>query len=402
MHNPAFDQLATYPFWRLNNLLEKVPKPDGFTELALQIGEPKIPPPDFLAEIIGENSSKWANYPPHPGTESYRAACASWLTKRYTLPEEMIDETANILPCAGTKEALFHMALLAVPRDPPKGSAEPYAVLVPNPVYQVYYGAAVFSGGKPYPISAPSDNNFMPDYAGVNPDILERTALVYLCNPSNPQGASASMTYLTELIALARKHDFVLVVDECYSEIYRRTPPIGGLQACAQLDGNMDNVLVLHSLSKRSSAPGLRCGFVAGDPKLIELYRTIRSYAAVAVPLPILAAGEALWGDEAHVDINRAHYENLFTAAEEILGHIDGFSNPPGGFYLWLDVGDGEETALRLWSEAGVKCMPGGYMAQNDPFTGFNPVSQYLRVCLVHDKVTAVEALERISTVLQG
>ena len=401
MQNTAFNQLATYPFWRLNNLLENIPKPPNFDEIALQIGEPKIPPPKFVADIIAENARDWAKYPPHPGTESYRQACASWLTKRYKLPSGMINEHTNVLPCAGTKEALFHMGLLAVPRDPPVGKKSSYAVLVPNPVYQVYYGAAVFSGGEPYPISAPAENNFMPEYTKVNPSILERTALVYLCNPSNPQGTSASMTYLMDLIRLAREYDFVLVFDECYSEIYRKNPPIGGLQACVELGGSVKNVLVLHSLSKRSSAPGLRCGFIAGDPKLIELYRTIRSYASVAVPLPILAAGEALWSDEAHVAINRRHYEELFNIAGDILGHIDGFSNPVGGFYLWLDVGDGEEMALNLWRKTGVKCMPGGFMAQKDPFTGINPVSQYLRICLVHDKATVREALQRISRVLE-
>lgn len=402
MHNSAFEQLATYPFWRLAKLLENEPKAEGLDEIALQIGEPKIPPPAFVAETIAANAEKWANYPPHPGTESYRAACAGWLTRRYGLSEGMIDGESHVLPCAGTKEALFHMGLLAVPRDRPTGNQKPHAVLVPNPIYQVYYGAAVFSGGEPYPIAAPAENNFMPDYAGLDPDILERAALVYLCNPSNPQGASASMDYLTELIGLSRKHDFVLVFDECYSEIYRGVPPVGGLQACAHLGGDLDNVLVLHSLSKRSSAPGLRCGFVAGDPKLIDLYRTIRSYASVAVPLPVLAAAEALWNDEAHVDINRAHYEELFGMAERILGHVPGFTNPPGGFYLWLDVGDGEAAALRLWREAAVKCMPGGYMAQDDPFTGKNPVSQYLRVCLVHDTATAEEALNRIAKVLEA
>ncbi|MDA0655658.1 MAG: aminotransferase class I/II-fold pyridoxal phosphate-dependent enzyme [Proteobacteria bacterium] len=402
MKNPAFDKLSVYPFWRLAKLLETEAKPSGMDEIALQIGEPKIPQPAFVAQIIAANAEKWGNYPPHPGTESYRAACANWLQRRYDLPDGMIDGERNVLPCAGTKEALFHMGLLAVPRDRPTGNQKPYAVLVPNPVYQVYYGAAVFSGGEPYPIAATAETNFMPDYAGLDPDILERTALCYLCNPANPQGACASLEYLTDLIKLARKHDFVLVFDECYSEIYRGAPPIGGLQACAELGGDLRNVVVLHSLSKRSSAPGLRCGFVAGDPELIDLYRTIRSYASVAVPLPLLAAGEALWNDEAHVDINRAHYADLFDMAESILGHLPAFTNPPGGFYLWLDVGDGEAAAVKLWREAAIRCMPGGYMAQDDPFTGENPAAKYLRVCLVHEKATAREALERISGVLGG
>jgi N-succinyldiaminopimelate aminotransferase len=199
---------------------------------------------------------------------------------------------------------------------------------------------------------------------------------------------------------MARKYDFVMVFDECYSEIYRGEPPIGGLEVCARMGGDMKNVLVLHSLSKRSSAPGLRCGFVAGDAELIELYRTVRSYASVAVPLPILAAAEALWNDEAHVETNRAHYAALFGMAEKKLGHLPGFSSPPGGFYVWLDVGDGEAAALKLWREAALRTMPGGYMAQNDPFTGANPADRYLRICLVHDLETAEEALDRVAGVL--
>jgi N-succinyldiaminopimelate aminotransferase len=240
----------------------------------------------------------------------------------------------------------------------------------------------------------------MPDYASIDRDTLARTAVLYLCNPGNPQGAVASTEYLESLIRMAREYGFAVVFDECYSEIYRGEPPVGALEVCARMGGDLSNVLVMHSLSKRSSAPGIRVGTVAGDPKLIDSYRTIRSYAGVAVPMPLLKAGERLLRDEEHVNRNRAHYAELFGMAERILGNTPGFSNPPGGFYLWLDVGDGEEATRRLWREAAVRVIPGGYMAQKDPVTGLNPGDPYIRIALVHDRNFAEEALSRIANVL--
>ena len=389
-----FENLPLYAFPRLRELLDGI-KPGG-REISMTIGEPKHSFPEWVTDIIVKNAKGFNDYPSNEGIPELKEAIVGWVQRRYGVS---LDTQNNILALNGTREGLYNSLIALCPEK--KNNSRP-VVLIPNPFYQVYMASSLTVNAEPYFVEAKPENNHLPDFSEVPKEVLRRTAGVYLCSPSNPQGAIATIEYWIELIKLAEEYDFKIFADECYSEIYRGTPPIGGLEACAQLNGNMDNVLVLHSLSKRSSAPGLRCGFVAGDPRLIDLYRTIRSYAAVAVPLPILAAGEALWRDEAHVDINRAHYRRLFTAAEEILGHINGFSNPPGGFYLWLDVDDGEATALKLWSEAGVKCMPGGYMAQNDPFTGVNPVSQYLRVCLVHDKVTAVEALERISVVLQG
>jgi len=402
MINPHLDQLGTYMFWRLQQLLENEPAPAGLEPLALHVGEPQLAPPRFVTDTISAHDRLWGKYPPHPGTREFRAAVAGWLTRRYDLPAGMIDGERHVLPCAGTKEGLFHMGLLTVPSAEFRRDGTVPAVLMPNPVYQVYTGAAVFAGAEPVAVSATAETDFLPDYASLDPALLERTALLFLCNPVNPQGAVADADYIAALIRLAREYRFVAVFDECYSEIYRGAPPVGALDVCARMGGSLDNVLVMHSLSKRSNSPGLRCGFVAGDPALIDGYRTIRSYAGVAVPMPVLKAAEALYADEAHVNATRAHYAELFRMAERILGGTPGFAAPPGGFFLWLDAGDGEAATIRLWREAGVRVMPGAYMALPDYRTGENPGDRYVRVAMVHDAALAEDALTRIARVLNG
>jgi len=402
MINPQIHQMGTYMFWRLQQLLADEPSPAGLEPLALHVGEPQLPPPRFVSETIAAHDRLWGKYPPHPGTPEFRAAVADWLTRRYGLPAGMLDGERHVLPCAGTKEGLFHMGLLTVPGAAFRHDGATPAVLMPNPVYQVYTGAAAFAGAEPVAVSATAETRFLPDYASLDRELLQRTALLFLCSPANPQGAVADADYIASVIRLAREYGFAAVFDECYSEIYRGAPPVGALEVCAQIGGSLDNVLVMHSLSKRSSSPGLRCGFVAGDPALIDAYRTIRSYAGVAVPMPILKAAEALYADETHVAATRGHYAELFGMAERILGNTPGFAAPPGGFFLWLDTGDGEAAAVRLWREAGVRVMPGGYMASPDFRTGENPGDRYIRVAMVHNAALAEDALTRIARVLNG
>jgi aspartate/methionine/tyrosine aminotransferase len=229
--------------------------------------------------------------------------------------------------------------------------------------------------------------------------MLERVALAYVCSPANPQGAVASPLYLQRWIALARRHNFVLAIDECYAEIYDRTRPAGGLAACAALGGDLDNVIVFHSLSKRSGVPGLRSGFVAGEARLIQRNAQLINYGGVAVPYPILAASTALWRDEAHVEVGRQRYRANFDAAAEIIGHRLGFVRPAGGFFLWLDVGDGEAAARRLWADTGIRVLPGAYMARPDG-NGVNPGQRYIRVALVYDTATTAAGLRRLGQVL--
>jgi aspartate/methionine/tyrosine aminotransferase len=270
---------------------------------------------------------------------------------------------------------------------------------VPNPYYLVYNGAATMQGAEAVFLDATRDNRFMPDLGAIPREILERTALFYLCSPANPQGTVASLDYLKQAIGLAREYDFVLAVDECYAEIYDKAPPAGALEACAALGDGFDRVVVFHSLSKRSSAAGLRSGFVAGDPRLIGHYAHLRSYGGCQVPLPVQAAAAALWRDEAHVEENRAAYRRKFDLAEEALAGHYGFYRPEGGFFLWLDVGNGEEAALRLWRDAAVRVLPGGYTAR--PAAGRpNPGGAYVRLAIVHDEPTLAAAFERIRRVL--
>ena len=244
-----------------------------------------------------------------------------------------------------------------------------------------------------------TDRLVPPDITRLDASTLERTAMYYFCSPANPQGAVAGLDVLKAAITLAREYDFVLVADECYAEIYDREPPPGALEACKQLGGGFDNVLVFHSLSKRSNAPGLRSGFVAGDEKLIQPFKRLRNYVGPQVPPPALAASVALWSEESHVEENRRLYRAKFDIAEEILGGRFGFYRPEGGFFLWLDVGDGEAAARKLWAEAGVRVLPGAYIGRDDD-SGVNPGSSFIRLALVDDPESTTNALEKIVKVL--
>ena len=399
--NPGLGLLGDYPFQRLAALLEGVPAAEGLTPIMMQIGEPQLPQPDFVAEEVARNAHLWNRYPPVQGSDDYRQAATDWLNRRYGLPEGMIDPARHLIAGCGTREILFQTALTVVPSHGAANGDDRPAILMPNPMYHVYYGAAVLAGAEPVPVASTAETGFLPDYASLDPALLARTALVYLCTPGNPQGAVASLDRLQELILLAREHDFLLALDECYSEIWRASPPPGGLQACAAMGGDMANLLVFHSLSKRSNAAGLRAGFVAGDEDAIARLLRVRSYGGAQVPGPVQAAAAALWRDEAHVDENRAHYDRLFDMAKRILGNRAGYNDSPGGFFLWLDVGDGEAATVKAWRHGAIKVMPGRYMSREDPATGENPGDRYIRVALVHDNDTAEAGLTRLAAALE-
>lgn len=390
MHNPRLDLLTDYPFDRLRALLGDARPPAGVEPLTLSIGEPQHAPPAMIAEALAANAHLWGKYPPVDGTPEFRTAVAGWLERRYGIAD------APCLPLSGTREGLFMAAALAVAEE--KGGGRPL-VLVPNPFYQVYSGAAVMWGAEPAFLPATRETGFLPDLEALDCATLRRTAALFLCSPANPQGAMASLDYLKKAVTLARRHGFLLLVDECYAEIYDRGPPPGALQACRDLGEGYGNVLVFHSLSKRSSAAGLRSGFVAGDPAFIGLFRRLRSYGGATLPLPVLAASAALWNDEAHVVENRDLYRKKFDLAEAILDGRFAFSRPDGGFFLWLDVGDGEKAARTLWTEAGIRVLPGAYLARDDA-RGGNPGAPFIRVALVHDPAVTEAALRRLVNVL--
>lgn len=397
--NDRLDAVGDYSFDRLRALLIGLEPPAGVKPIALSLGEPQHAPPPFLAETIAREAAGWSKYPLVRGTDHARAAIAGWLTRRYGLPDGMVNPDTMVVPVSGTREALFMVALAAVPER--KNGGKP-VVLMPNPFYQVYLGAAVTAGAEPVLVPADRQNGFLPNYTALPDDVLARTALAYYCSPANPQGAIAPMDTMKQLVELARAHDFLLVSDECYSELYYGEPPTGAAEACAALGDtekdSMRNVVAMNSLSKRSSAPGLRSGFVAGDAELIRRFARLRDYGGAPPPLPLQAAASALWSDEEHVIANRAVYAAKYRVAEEILDGRYGYYTPEGGFYLWLDVGDGEDAAKRLWAKAGVRVIPGEYLAREAD--GHHPGAGYIRLALVHDLETTRDALTRITQVL--
>jgi len=400
-HN-RFETLPDGPFPRLNALIEGIQP--GKAPIVMSLGEPQHPFPDFVMETIAAHAKEFGKYPPISGTPDFRASVAAWLGRRYGLgpdvigPKKPLDPELQILPVNGTREALFNIAFVATPLS--KKGQRP-AILMPNPFYQCYAAAALAAGAEPVYVAANRENGFMPDFASLPEELLARTSMIYFCSPANPQGAVASLDQLKDLIGLARRHGILLAIDECYAEIYDREKPAGALQAAIELSGTLDNVVVFHSLSKRSSLPGLRSGFIAGDRDFLVRFRNFRNIAAPQVPMPIMAASAAAWNDEAHVEENRARYRAKIDAAERILGNRFGFYRPAGGFFLWLDVGDGEAATRELWAKGGVKVLPGKYLSREDSIDGGgNPGAAYIRVALVESQTATEEALARMAEIL--
>ena len=394
---PARASAFTSPFQRLNELLE--PHAPGKAPINLTIGEPKHAFPAFVGPVLAGALDGFGRYPPIKGTDDFRAAVGAWLETRYGLAGH-IDPATMILPLNGSREGLFYAAIEARMATA-KRIADP-AILFPNPFYQTYAAGAVASGAEPVMLDAGPETGFLPDLDRVDPALLERTVGVFFASPANPQGAVASEAAWTRLIEHARRYDFVLFADECYSEIYRSTPVPGVLEAAAKTAGGFDRVVAFNSLSKRSNLPGLRCGFAAGDPVFLGRWLKFRNMAAPQVPGPIQAVAAAAYRDEAHVEENRRLYNAKYAAAERILGTRYGYETPEGGFFLWLDVsaqGGGEAVALRLWREAGVRVLPGGYLSAAGS-DGTNPGEPYLRVAMVEDQAATEEALARIVATL--
>lgn len=400
MLNARLSGMTDYPFARLAGLLKDTPPLAGRAVLNLAVGEPQLPPPPMIAETLARHVADWGRYPPIAGTPELRKAAAAWLTRRYGLRADAVDPERTILPVQGSREALYQIAeVVAGGRDDGRDH-----VLVPNPSYATYAAAGKLMGAEAVPLSTRRETGFLPELDSLTKPLLDRTSLFYLCTPSNPEGAIADLDYLKRAISLARTHGFVLAVDECYAEIWDRAPPPGALEAATALGPGESgdpfaNVVVFHSLSKRSSAAGMRSGFVAGDRSVVALMQRLRTYSSSAPPLPIQAASTALWIDEAHVEANRATYRAKIDLAEKILGKRFGFYRPAGGFLLWLDVGNGAEVARRLWRDAALRVLPGAYLGRADA-ENFNPGDSYIRVALVHDDSILRPALERMAETL--
>ena len=365
----------------------------------MTIGEPQDPPPEFVTALIAKHAQSFGRYPPVAGTKSLRSACANWLKRRFSLPENSLDPDSQILPLAGTREGLFYSLYALVPEE--KVGKRP-VVLIPNPFYGVYPAAVLAAGAEPYYVPSLGQTHFLPDFGSVPKEILARTVAAYYCSPSNPESACASPEEWSKVLQLADEFDFVVLADECYSEIYDAQPPTGALEIRLATHPHCERLLSFHSLSKRSSLPGLRSGFMVGPEPLIAELRAFRNLAAPQLPLPVMEASAAAWNDDEHVKANRALYRKRFDTAEKFLGTHPGFSRPAGGFYLWLNVEDGACFAARLWAETGIKVMPGAYMGV-ETISGnlmSNPGHSYVRIALVHDLVTIGRALEGMANFL--
>lgn len=399
MWNRRFSALDEFPFRRLAALLAAVEPPAGLPVADLSIGEPQHRPPPLLAATLAEHADLWNKYPPPAGTPAFRNAAAAWLERRFALPEGWLEPDRHILPVAGTKEALFLIASIATDLD---GRVGKPAVLMPNPLYSTYQGAAILAGAEPVLLPAVARNGFLPDLEAVPEAVLARTTCCYLCTPANPQGVVADRAYLQRALELARAYDFLLVVDECYADIYDQQAPPSTLEVAAATGGSLDRLVVMHSLSKRSSAAGLRSGFIAGDPELLAQFLRVRAYGAAVQPLPVMAAATALWADDAHVVANRARYREKIDLAEAALGGRAGFYRPPGGFFLWLDVDDGVAATTELWRRHHVKVLPGAYLTgkKSTIDRDVDPGSRYIRVALVHEPALLSPALERLAATL--
>jgi len=391
-------RLQPYPFERLAELVRGIRPNPELAPVSLSIGEPQHPPPPDVLAALGQHRDAVAHYPATRGVPALREAICNWLSWRFHVDAGMLDPGRHVLPVNGTREALFAFAQCLV--DPTPGPL----VLMPNPFYQIYEGAALLAGAEPYYLDCLAENRFLPDLDAVPERVWERCQLLYLCTPGNPSGAVADRALLQRLIDLADRHDFVIASDECYSEIYPEddAPPPGLLQVCAAAGrDDFRRCLVFHSLSKRSNLPGLRSGFVAGDPELISLFLRYRTYHGSAMPPPAQQASIRAWSDEAHVRDNRALYRAKFEQVGKILAPLLDFTLPDAGFYLWpaTPVDDAEFTR-RLLAEYNVRVLPGSYLSRG---TGDrSPGRSRVRISLVAPLADCAEAARRIRSLVES
>ncbi len=390
--NPELDKLHPYPFEKLTALKSGISPPKELNHIALSIGEPKHPAPDFALQTLENNLDKTAVYAATKGLPELRQAICRWLSDRFQIPENTLDPDTNVLPVAGTREALFSFTQACIDRS------RPAKVISPNPFYQVYEGAALLAGAEPIYLPCIEENNFLPNYEAVPEAVWKDCQLLFICSPGNPTGTVTNQATLSRLIELSDKYDFVIASDECYSEIYcdESDPPIGLLEVCARL-GRTDfrNCVVFHSLSKRSNLPGLRSGFVAGDANLLKHYLAYRTYHGCALPIHHQMASIACWGDEMHVKENRALYRQKFEAVLSVLQPVMKVHQTDASFYLWPETPIGDESfAAQLFAQENVTVLPGSYLSRT--VNGINPGRNRVRMALVASVDECIEAAERI------
>jgi N-succinyldiaminopimelate aminotransferase len=395
--NPDLANLHPYPFEKLAELKQGCQPPNDKAHIALSIGEPKHPTPGFITDAVSKNLQGLSSYPSTLGSLELRQSIATWLDNRFNLAGN-IDPANQVLPVNGTREALFSFAQAVINRQ-----QKSPLVLMPNPFYQIYEGAAILAGAEPYFLNCDADNSFIPDFDLVTDDIWDRCQLIYLCSPGNPTGAVINQSTLMKLIKLAHQHDFIIAADECYSEIYFNDEyaPIGLLQAAIEAGyTDLSRCVVFHSLSKRSNAPGLRSGFVAGDAAILKDFLRYRTYHGCAMPPATQIASTIAWQDEMHVELNRHLYYDKFVAVLDILSPVMNVKWPHAGFYLWAETPISDtEFAQKLFAEQNVTVLPGSYLAR-DTEQG-NPGKNRIRMALVASLEECIDAANRIRTLIE-
>src|SRR6266852_4150338 len=382
------------PFARTAELL--APYKPGKPLITLSLGEPQHPVPAFVGPVLAQHIADFGRYPIAKGIEPFRLSVANWLSKRFELPRP-IDPDSEILVLNGSREGLFFAALTAV-RDVGARRGRP-AILMPNPFYPAYGAGARAAGCEQIYLPTTVANGFLPDLDALDDATLARTVAIFIASPANPQGAVASKEYFSNLKKLADRFGFMILSDECYSEIYTRQAPGSALEFAGP---DYTNVVAFQSLSKRSNLPGMRVGFAAGDKKFLAAFHELRNIAAPQVPVPLQQVAVTAYGDEAHVEENRRLYRIKFDLADQILGNRYGYVRPAGGFCVWLDVsahGGDEAATVRLYKDGGVRVVPGSYLARQQP-DGSNPGAGYIRLALVQDSETTAEALHRLVEIL--
>ncbi len=384
--NQKIKNLSDYPFDRLRELLSKVILPENSRVIDLSIGQPYHDIPSFVKSTILNAGEKWHLYPPIAGIKDLRAAYLGWLKRRFKLDKNFFSE--DILPLSGTREGLFSVVLTLNINN----------IIVPNPFYQAYLGASLFQNLNIKYLGSDNANNSFFDLEDLEKNLKGKRSLVYFCSPSNPQGKVASFLYIKKLINLVRKHDAVLIVDECYTDIFFKKIPEGAIKVCEELGEGLKNILIFHSLSKRSNVAGMRSGFVVGDKEIIYLFKRLRSYSAPSMPIPIQLASAKLWNDEKHVLRNRQEYEKKFNYANRVFSEYEFYEKTEAGFYLWINVGNGSNFAKELYKEHLIKVMPGEYLANGEKN---NPGKKYIRIALVHNFIESRNAINKIAQLLK-
>ena len=389
--NPLLDQLQPYPFARLREAMQGVNPPEGVTPVPLHIGEPKHPTPEVITSALTASLHELEKYPLTAGLPELRQACADWLQRRYD--GLTVNPDTEVLPVLGSREALFSFVQAVL--NPVSDDLKP-VVLSPNPFYQIYEGAAILGGGEIRFANCPAPS-FKPDWKSIAEDVWQRTKVMFVCSPNNPSGSVLQLEDWQEIFDLQDKYGFIIASDECYSEIYfDGNKPIGGLQAAAQLGRSSRNIVMFTSLSKRSNVPGLRSGFVAGDAELLKNFLLYRTYHGSAMSIPVQRASIAAWNDEEHVIANRRLYQEKFDRVIPILQQTFDVKLPDASFYIWLKVPDGDDLAFakNLWQKAAIQVLPGRFLARDTEWG--NPGEGYVRIALVADVDSCVQAAETI------